>query len=118
VISVPRAEMIYVVGQVLKAGGFILQERKDLSLLQALALAGGLDKNSAPKKAKILRPAPDGNRMEIAVNLPQVIAGKAPDLRLQPDDILFVPASNSKKVLSRVADVSTLASTALIYRIP
>ena len=118
VVSVPRAQMIYVVGQVLKAGGFILQERKDLSLLQALALAGGTDKNAAGKKAKILRPSADGNRTEILVDIPKVIAGKAPDPRLQPEDILFVPASTSKKVLSRVGDIGALASTALIYRIP
>ncbi len=118
VISVPRAELVYVLGQVPRAGGYVLQGRTGLSLLQALTLAGGIDKNAAGKKAKILRPSPGGNRIEIPVDLPKVMAGKAPDQELRPQDILFLPSSNSKKILSRIADIGALASTAMLYRIP
>src|SRR5207248_2064666 len=53
VISIPRADTIYVLGQVQKAGGFVLNDREDVTALQALSMAGGLDRASKPKDAKI-----------------------------------------------------------------
>ena len=47
VVSVPRAEMVYVVGEVSRTGGFILNERESMSLLEALSLAGGLNREAA-----------------------------------------------------------------------
>lgn len=52
VISVPRAEMVYVIGQVQRAGGFILNERENLSVLKALSLAGGLDRTASRSKSR------------------------------------------------------------------
>ena len=42
VVSVPKAEMVYVIGEVKRAGGFVLGEHQSISVLQALALAEGL----------------------------------------------------------------------------
>jgi len=118
-ISVPRGEMIYVVGTVPKAGGFVLQQRASLSVLQALSLAGGTDKGASAKKSRILRAAPgEANYVEIPVNLTDILHGKAPDVGLQPGDILFVPSSTSKKVLTRVADIAASTAGLLVYRIP
>jgi polysaccharide export outer membrane protein len=118
-IRVPRGEMIYVVGTVPRSGGFVLQQRSTLSVLQALSLAGGTDKGAATKNTKILRSAPGGGaRVEIPVNLTAMLRGKAPDVGMQAGDILFVPASASKKALLRMADIAAMASTGLIYRIP
>ena len=118
-ISVPRGEMIYVVGTVPKAGGFVLQQRASLSVLQALSLAGGTDKGASAKKSLILRAVPGGtSRVEIPVNLTDILHGKAPDVGLQPGDILFVPSSTSKKVLSRVGDVVASTAGLLVYRLP
>ncbi|MGD0497941.1 MAG: polysaccharide biosynthesis/export family protein [Bryobacteraceae bacterium] len=119
VIFVQHARMVYVLGTVARAGGFILGDREGLSVLQALTLAGGTVGGASPKKARILRAAPaGGNLQEIPVDLAKVIATHAADVALQPEDILYVPSSVPKKVLLRVADVAALASTALIYRIP
>jgi len=48
VISVPRADIVYVVGEVKKAGGFPLNERENLTVLQAVSLAEGLQPTAAP----------------------------------------------------------------------
>jgi polysaccharide export outer membrane protein len=111
-ITVPRADTIYVIGSVRKAGGFTLNEREGVSVLQALALAEGLGSPSSAQNSKILRPVANGERKEIAVDLKKVMAGKAPDFLMQPDDILFVPESTSKKAMARVLEVSlgTLSS--------
>ena len=97
IITVPRAEMIYVVGEVVRSGGFVLSERKSMSVLQALALAGGLGANPKPNQARILRPvAGREERTEVAIQLKYIIEGKSPDISLHRDDILFVPKSGGK----------------------
>jgi len=53
-ISVPRAELVYVIGSVVKSGGFALNEHSSISALQALSLAEGLQKTAASDKARIM----------------------------------------------------------------
>ena len=96
VITVPRARMVYVIGEVDRAGGFVLRERESVSVLQALALAGGLGRSPAMKKARILRPDEEGgDKLEIALDLKSIMAGSATDVELRQDDILFVPRSGA-----------------------
>src|SRR4030095_2059768 len=88
VISIPRAELIYVIGEVRKPGGFTLNERRTVSVLQAIAMAEGFTTSAVPSRAMIIRPAADGKRSEIAINLKDMVSGKGTDLELLPDDIL------------------------------
>jgi len=116
VISVPRAQMVYVVGAVERSGGFVLRERESLSVLEALALAGGLGRAAAPHKAKILRPVEtDGaGRDEIAINLRKIMAGESEDVLLRRDDLLFVPRSGGKVAAARAADAAIQIGTGLL----
>ena len=116
VITVPRAALVYVVGEVKKQGGFILQERASVSGLQALAMAEGFTIGAAPQSAMIIRQTPDG-RGQIPTNLKEVLQGKRSDVQLLPEDILFVPANVAKNALVRVAQTAIQAATsATIYR--
>ena len=119
VISVTRNEIVYVLGAVKKAGGFPMAERDTLSVLQALSLAEGLDRTASPKNAKILRvTAGATKRSELPVNLEQIFSGKAEDVALQQDDILFVPDSKEKRAFLRtleaLAAMGTTAGAGLI----
>jgi len=115
VISVPRAQMVYVTGQVQRSGGFVLNERETLSVLQALSLAGGLGGTASPQNSRILRPSPSAsNRTELAVDLKKILAGKAQDLPLQPEDILFVPASTPKKAAIRAIEAAIQIGTGIV----
>jgi polysaccharide export outer membrane protein len=121
VISVPRAEMVYVIGEVEKSGGFVLEDRQSVSVLQALSLAGGLTDVAAIENSRILRGnAGDGGgeRLEIAVDLKAIMAGKSPDVPLEREDILFVPRSGKRAASQAVkrAAVGTLSGIA-IWRI-
>lgn len=116
-ISVPKAELVYVIGSVVRAGGFALNEHSSISALQALSLAEGLQKTAAADKARIMRAVPgSANPVEIPVNLQKLLDGKIADLRLEPNDILFVPNSASKVAKQRAADVIASAAGALIWR--
>ena len=118
VVSVPKADLIYVIGCVKKSGGFTLSEREKISALQALSLAEGLDRAAASSKAKILRSVCNSdNRIEIPVNLKKILAGKSGDIPLLANDILFVPTSAAKNAALRGLESAIYIGTGIaIYR--
>jgi polysaccharide export outer membrane protein len=119
VISVPKADTIYVIGAVKKPGAYVLGEHHTLSALQVLALAEGTDKTAANQDAKIMRVLPDSNdRAEIPVDLRTILSGKTPDIPLTADDILFVPTSKAKAVGYRALEALVQAGTIAVYRVP
>ncbi len=118
-VSVPRAELIYVVGDVHKAGGFELTAHKTSSVTHAVTLAEGLAPDNAAARARILRPAPngDGTMSEIPIDIPKIFAGKAPDIQLFANDVLFVPHSGFKTGSRRAIEAAIgVTSGLLIYR--
>jgi polysaccharide export outer membrane protein len=96
IVKVTKAGIVYVVGAVKKQGGYILKTNENISVLQAVALAEGLKTSASKKRSAIIRTDENGERTEIPVDLGKVLAGKAPDPMLQPDDIVFVPDSLAK----------------------
>ncbi len=116
VISVPPAQLVYVIGNVKKAGGFALGGRPTLSVIQALALAEGLDPRAAPQRARILRRGSPGDQ-QILVDMKKILAGKTEDVVLHPNDILFVPSSAMKTITSRSIETAIQIGTGLaIFR--
>jgi polysaccharide export outer membrane protein len=118
VITVPKAEMIFVTGEVKKNGGFVLGEHQSMSVLQAVSLAEGLGPTADKKHAKILRLDPNADqRVEIAVDLKGILEGKSSDVKLQGNDILFVPGNASKKIALRVIEAAIQTGSGVaIYR--
>ena len=118
VITVPKAELVYVLGDVKKPGGFQLATHPTISLLQAVSLAEGIGPDSSAAHARILRKLPggDGVPREIPVDIDKIMTGKAPDMPLLPDDVLFVPRSGLKVASRRALDTAIGISTAMIYR--
>lgn len=118
VIEVPRARLIYVIGQVGKPGGFVLNDNENISALQALSMAGGATTYASLKKVMILRNVPGAtDRQQIAVNLDNVIHGKSSDSVLKPDDILYVPSNIAKNVsLKAIENGINIGTGLLIWR--
>ena len=118
IVKVPRAGIVYVVGEVNKPGGFVLQNNESISVLQALALAQGTTHTSAISQARIIRTDPaTGTRTEIPMNLGKIFSGKKPDALLQPKDIVFVPNSATKSVLFRSSEAALqTAAGVAIYK--
>lgn len=105
VITVPKGEIVYVLGAVKKSGGFVLDSRDRVTVLQALAMAEGLDHFASTANAKIVRKtgAP-GKPEEIRVDVGRLLRGKSPDIALADNDILFVPVSGTKQAISRTVE--------------
>ena len=119
VISVPRADMVYVIGEVVRSGGFVLEERDSVTVLQALSMAGGLGKSPALKRTKILRPLDSpSEKKEIPLDLKAIMAGRMPDVPLHQDDILFVPKGRGKAAAKVAARAAVAAATGIaIWRV-
>ena len=120
-VRVPDAGRIFVAGNVKKPGSFAMQDDSDTTVVKALAMSEGLDSYSA-KQAFIYREqAPGQPRQEISVELSKIMSRKAPDVVLKPDDILYIPADNGKRMTARVLEQlagfgSSTAAGVLIYR--
>jgi polysaccharide export outer membrane protein len=120
VISVPKAEMVYVIGEVRRSGGFVLGEHQTISVLQALSLAEGLGGTADTRHARILRLKRDADqREEMPVDVKDVLNGKKPDIALQGEDILFIPGSTGKKAALRALEAAIQTGSGLaIWRAP
>jgi polysaccharide biosynthesis/export protein len=117
VISIPRAEMVYVVGNVKKGGGISLGGRATISALEALALAEGLDVKASPGRARILRVSQgtgDASREQIPINLSRILNGKDHDVFLHANDILFVPNSAVKGISTRTIEAAVQIATGIL----
>lgn len=115
-IMIPRAPIVYVVGDVAHPSG-LLVDNGTLTVLQAIALAGGANKTAKMGGVRIIHKSPSG-MTETIVPLKKMLEAKAPDVTLQADDILFVPVSNGKVIAGKSIDVATsLATAATIYSI-
>lgn len=110
-IIVSRAGIVYVVGDVGHPSGFAIED-DTLTVLKALALAGGQTRTSSLNGTKILRQTPNGIQ-EIPVPLKKVLRAKAPDVPLVKGDVLFVPGSATKSLAYRGADAAMSMTSAL-----
>src|SRR5262249_33885096 len=87
-ILVHKADVVYVVGDVGRPSGFLM-DSENLTVLKAIALAGGTNRTAKLNGAKIIRKGPEG-MTETPLELKKMLAAKAPDLPMQGEDVLFV----------------------------
>jgi polysaccharide biosynthesis/export protein len=109
-IVVRKADIVYVVGDVGRPSG-LLMDASGLTVLKAVALAGGTTRTAKLSGAKILHKGPGGDMIETPVQLKKILQAKAPDLSLQADDILVVPSSAGKILAGRTLEAAMQAAT-------
>lgn len=119
IVTVPHSGIVYVLGAVNRAGGFILSnDRSQLTTLKILALAGGLTNTAKSDKAVIVRRDNQGQQHQVPIDLKKVMHREAEDIQLQPSDILIVPTSGSKQALLRAMEFGiALGSGVALYRV-
>jgi polysaccharide export outer membrane protein len=100
VVSVERAERVYVSGEVTKVAAIEFGERNSMSVTQALTEAGGFTQFATRDKVRVLRPVLGTNRRaEIDIDLKRVFEGKDVDFPLQPNDVVYVPRDSARSIL-------------------
>jgi protein involved in polysaccharide export with SLBB domain len=83
---------IFCLGEVAHPGAVTFKSTDRMTLLTAIARAGGLS-DRASKKVQIKREGPGGLVQEIEVDYKAVLAGKVPDPVLKEGDVLVVKES-------------------------
>ena len=109
-----RAGIVYVLGEVTKPGGYVLNGNGGVTVMQAVAAAGGPSRLASVGGTKMLRRTPTGLQ-EVPVRLKDIMHAKAPDVPVQAEDIIFVPNSRIKTVLNS-GQLLTSLGTAAIYQ--
>jgi polysaccharide biosynthesis/export protein len=116
-IFVARSGVIYVVGELVRPGGYQVEHNNRLTLLEAVALAGGMTRIAKGSNARLIRRSATG-REELKVDLQKVLYGGGPDMLLTDGDILFVPSSIRKEYTQAVINAAIASATTYgIYRI-
>lgn len=114
-VIVPKAGIVYVLGEVRNPGGYLLNGVGGITLLRVVAAAGGPTQAAALGRTNMLRRTPNGLQ-ELSLPLKKVLRAKVADIPLQADDIIYIPSSRMKQVLN-TGTLMTAAGTASIYRV-
>ncbi len=97
IISVPETDQVFITGQIVKPGPISM--RTQMTLLQALGMAGGFMPEAARHRVRVIRQDPSTKiREEFLFNVDHIRQKKAEDIVLQPNDVVDVPASIPKNV--------------------
>ena len=115
-VMVSKAGIVYVVGDVHRPSGVVMENGAQMTVLQAIAMVEGTNSTASLNNAKIIRKGPDGPK-EMPLQLKKILNAKAPDVTLQADDIIFVPGSAAKGAAKRGMEaIIQIATGMAIYR--
>ncbi|MDE3201701.1 MAG: SLBB domain-containing protein [Acidobacteriota bacterium] len=102
-VQVNKAGLVYVVGDVMRPGGFAVDPAQHVTVVQAITLAWGPTQNAALGKALLIRDE-KGGRMVTQLDLKRMLRGQDPDLPIHDRDIIFVPDSMARNLLNRTME--------------
>lgn len=119
IVQLPEADQVFVVGYVMSPRAIPLKD-KSITVSRAVAMAGGPQRESKTSKIKIVRQLGDGSqKQEIIVDLGAIEKQKAVDIVLLPDDIVEVPSSTGKMILSALTgSLAPMVTQGAIRAIP
>lgn len=115
-VVVPKAGIVYVLGEVTRPGGYVLNSTGGITVLQVVAVAGGPTHVASAGKTRLLRRTENGFQ-EQQIDVTKLLRGKALDISVRDEDILFIPSSRIKTALNASSLIATVG-TAAIYRVP
>ena len=112
IVDVPRAGIVYILGDVGTPHGVMMQENGKISLMQALTQAGSTLPNAGLRNVMVFRRA-DGEYKQLSVDVGKVAKGKAPDIDLKAEDVVWVPYSYGKNILVNSASIIASLGSAI-----
>lgn len=115
-ISVSRSGVIYIIGDVGRPGGFLVEHNDRLSVLQAIALAQGANQTASLGATRLMRKT-EGGRVQVELDLKRILKGDSADFLMADGDILYVPVSYKKVYSLRAIEAMIGAGTQItIYK--
>lgn len=114
-VIVPKAPIVYVLGDVLRPGGYpITTNNSQMTVLEALSLAGSANHTAAVRKSRLVRKTADGVQ-EIPLPVGDMQKGKKPDMALLPNDVVYIPFSALRSVALNGQSILASVSSAAVY---
>jgi polysaccharide export outer membrane protein len=113
-VLVPKVGLVYVLGDVARPGGYVMQDDAKLTVLQAVAMAAGANKTAKEDATRLIRKL-NGVYQEQPIPLRDIELGKRQDMQLEQDDVLYVPFSMGKNVVLGASGIVSSTSSAAIY---
>jgi len=101
-----NSQRVTVEGAVKAPGVFPI--RGKMSLMQALATSGGVDRDYASADISVFRNT-DGQRSGLEYNIDAIRSGEAPDPPLHSGDVVVVPTSNAKFAFQSILKIAPVA---------
>jgi polysaccharide export outer membrane protein len=119
-VVVPKAGIVYVLGDVNHPGGYVMANNESkMTMLEALALAGGLTKTAKQGHARLIRRTADGTFTDRELSVGDLQTGKLPDIAMLPGDVLYVPFSYGRNLaVMGAGSIAGAATSAAVYAIP
>ena len=103
-IRVPVADKLYIAGNVKNPGAYPMDQAGGLTVIQALALCQGT-LSFSQRVAVVYRSTPGSSaRQEISIPLRDIMKRRTQDVRLLPNDILYIPDASGKRMSAAVLD--------------
>lgn len=88
-----QSSQIVIMGEVEKPGVYPLPPGEPMTLLQAIAVAGGFTELASPDRVRIVRRLEDGRQTTLKIRVSDLLGGtgRQQDLPLEPNDVIMVP---------------------------
>jgi polysaccharide export outer membrane protein len=119
-VMVAKAGIVYVLGDVNHPGGFAMTNNESrLTVLQAVASAGGISKTAKLGRARLIRHEKDNTYSDRQLSLSDLQQGKVNDIAMEPGDVLYVPFSYGKNLaVFGAGSIAASATSATVYALP
>jgi polysaccharide biosynthesis/export protein len=119
-VLVQRAGIVYVLGDVNHPGGYAMANNESkMTMLEAIALSGGLTKTAKQSGARLIRKGSDGSYTDQKISLGDLQEGKIPDIAMLPGDVLYVPFSFGRNLaVFGSGSIAAAATSATVYAVP
>jgi polysaccharide export outer membrane protein len=113
-VRVTDAGRIFVVGDVKRSGAiYITGGNSQSTVLKALALSEGLDRWHKDVAFIYRNEGGPGGSNTISVPLKEILNGKAPDIALVANDILYIPDAAGKRATLKVLETTLIMGASL-----
>jgi polysaccharide export outer membrane protein len=114
-VIVPKAAVVYVLGDVSKPGGYpINTNNSTVTVLQAIAMAGYANHTAAVGRSRLVRRTATGV-VEIDLEVNAMEKGKKPDVALLADDVVYIPFSFMRNIGINGQGILASAASAAVY---